>query len=118
MVTVMIYTAFGLILLVAFALLALTQFPHRRATKTPQLLPGAALKARLLAGLLLVGVLIMAIWREGGGFGFLLWGSLLSLSACAVSLILGWWPHLLALLARLMLSLNSRHTTVRLDVKG
>ncbi|NHN89499.1 DUF3325 family protein [Acetobacter conturbans] len=97
-------TFLGLLLFLAFALLALTQFPHRRVTGTAELLPRRVTQVRLLAGLLLVVTLGLAIWNEGGGFGFLLWASLLSLTACAVAFVLGWWAGLLVPLARVMLN--------------
>lgn len=98
------YPALGLLLFLAFALLALTQFPHRRATGMTDLPSRHVLWIRLTAGVLVVIALVLAIRHEGGGFGFLLWIGLLSFAACIVALILSWKPLLLAPLARLMLS--------------
>ncbi|MCP1243878.1 DUF3325 family protein [Acetobacter lambici] len=99
----LLYCAFALVLFLAFALLALTQFTHRRSTGTAELPPERVRQARFVAGLLLCAVLCAAIYTEGGGFGVLLWAGLVSLAACAVTVVLGWRPALLAPLARLML---------------
>ncbi|MDN7354365.1 DUF3325 domain-containing protein [Acetobacter senegalensis] len=90
----------GLMLFVGFALLALTQFVHRRATGTAELPPRRGTQVRLVAILLLVLALVLAVQNEGGGFGFLLWAGLMSFAACGVALILGYWPYLLAPVAR------------------
>lgn len=107
------YPLLGVLLFTAFALLALTQFPHRRATDVEQLPPRRGVQIRVVASLLLCVVLALAVRAEGGGFGFLLWVSLMSMAACAVSFVLGWWPGLLAPLARVMLlshfSFSSTH---------
>lgn len=102
------YPALGILLFLAFALLALTQFPHRRATGTVELPPRQVAQARLTALLLLVLSLAWAIRHDGAGFGSLLWAALISLTACAVALILGWRPGLLAPIARLMPGLRRR----------
>ena len=93
----------GALTFLAFALLALTQFPHRRATGVPELPRNRALRAYLAAAMLLGMTLVLSVENDGGGFGFLLWASLLSLAACAVALVLGWWPWLLSPLARRMM---------------
>ncbi|MBF0863064.1 DUF3325 family protein [Gluconobacter kanchanaburiensis] len=115
MVSILIYMIFYLIIFISFSLLALTQFPHRRATKTSELSQNAIFIARLLAGFLQTSILIMAVWHDGGGFGFLLWACLLSLSAFSVSLILGGRPNLLAPLARQMVLLEYSDVNVHLN---
>ncbi|MBF0886710.1 DUF3325 domain-containing protein [Gluconobacter sphaericus] len=115
MISIIIYLIFDSILFVSFALLALTQFPHRRATKTSELSSGAIFKARLLAGVLQISILIMAVLQDGEGFGFLLWACLLPFSACSVSLFLAWQPNLLAPLSRLMVSLEYCSVNTYLD---
>ncbi|WP_338333508.1 DUF3325 family protein [Acetobacter sp. LMG 32666] len=99
---VLLYSAFAVVLFLAFALLALTQFAHRRATGAADLPPERVGQTRAVAGLLVGAVLCVTTYTEGGGFGFLLWVGLVSLAACAVALVLGWCPALLAPLARMM----------------
>lgn len=96
------YPALGLLLFLAFALLALTQFPHRRAVGLAELPFYNAVWVRLAAGVLVVLALVLAVRHEGGGFGVLLWAGLVSFTACLVALVLSWRPLLLAWLARLM----------------
>lgn len=92
----------GLLLFLAFALLALTQAPHRRATGTTDLPSDRVMQLRLVAILSLAMALLLAVHHEGEGFGFLLWSGLISLAACAVSLVLAWCPRLLGPLSRLL----------------
>ncbi|WP_162870711.1 MULTISPECIES: DUF3325 domain-containing protein [Acetobacter] len=95
--------ALELVLFVAFALLALTQFQHRRATGVPELRTRRR-KAQIRGGavVLLVLTLVIAVGNEGGGFGFLLWVGLVSFAACNVAFVLGWWPGILRPLAKLL----------------
>ncbi|GAN70424.1 DUF3325 domain-containing protein [Acetobacter syzygii] len=94
--------ALGGLLFLAFALLALTQFQHRRATGQQDLPAHRIVVVRKIAGVLLVMALAMAVWQQGGGFGFLLWVGLASLAACMVALALSWQPRTLVPLAMLM----------------
>lgn len=100
----LLYLLLGLLLFFAFALLALTQFPHRRAIGLTDLASRQAIWTRIVAGVLVILALVLAIRNEGGGFGFLLWTGLLSLASCIVALILSWRPTFLAPLARLISS--------------
>ncbi|MBO1327701.1 DUF3325 domain-containing protein [Acetobacter suratthaniensis] len=100
--TCLFYLPLCLWLFIAFALLALTQFNHRRACGMTDLPPSRTRLIRLMAGVMLLFALVISIAHESSGFGFLLWVGLLSLCACAVALLLGWYPRLLAPLARLM----------------
>lgn len=91
----------GLFLLLygGFALLALSQDQHRRAIGA-QALGRWVRKGQRIAGyFLLVLALPLALWRDGPGFGPLLWGILLSVTACAVTFTLSWRPEWLAPLA-------------------
>lgn len=40
------------------------------------------------------------LWRDGAGFGLLLWTLMLSASAIAVALTLAWWPEYLGYVIR------------------
>lgn len=102
MVSFVFYPALSVLLFFTFSLLALTQFPHRRATGTAELSAPRATGIRRVAAVLLVGSLVCAIVHDGGGFGTLLWVGLMAVCACAVTLVLGWRPAWLAPLARRM----------------
>lgn len=107
MLACLFYLPLGLCLFMAFTLLALTQFTHRRATGTAELPTQRARLIRLMAAILLLLALIAAIEHENSGFGVLLWTGLLSLSACTVALLIGWCPQALSPLARLMAKASS-----------
>ncbi|BAU38672.1 hypothetical protein APT_01590 [Acetobacter pasteurianus NBRC 101655] len=100
----LLYPALGLLLFFAFALLALTQFPHRRAIGLTDLAFQQTIWTRVVAGLLVILALVLAVLSEGGGFGILLWAGLLSLASCIVALILSWRPSFLAPLAQFISS--------------
>lgn len=50
---------------------------------------------RLCGALMLCVALAICLWRDGPGFGALLWSVLVSASAIAVALTLTWRPRLL-----------------------
>ncbi|OUI88165.1 hypothetical protein HK11_07725 [Acetobacter sp. DmW_043] len=102
MMSCILYIILVFLLFLACALSALTQLSHRRTTDVKELAPQRTVHIRILSVCILVFTLTAFICREGGGFGFLLWAGLLSVSACCVALVLGWWPRLLVPLARLM----------------
>ncbi|GCD75038.1 hypothetical protein NBRC3299_1330 [Acetobacter pasteurianus NBRC 3299] len=65
--------ALELMIFVAFALLALTQFQHRRAVgMAEELFHRRKAQVRGGAGGLLAFALVIAVRHEGSGFGFLL----------------------------------------------
>ncbi|MFT8558821.1 MAG: DUF3325 family protein [Acetobacter sp.] len=103
-VSFLFYPVMALLLVLAFALMAMTQFPHRRAVGLTDLASRQAIWTRTVAGLLVILALVLAIRNEGGAFGFLLWAGLLSLASCIVVLILSWRPTFFASLARLISS--------------
>lgn len=103
MAALLFRTCLTLLLFLAFLLLALTQFQHRRATGAAELSARRAARVRLAAAVLLILALVITIRQEGGGFGSLLWVGLMSLAACAVTLLLAWWPRLFSPLARLLM---------------
>lgn len=102
MLGTLFYPALSVLLFFTFSLLALTQFPHRRATGAAELPAIRATLIRWVASVLLLLSLVCAVAHDGGGFGTLLWVGLMAVCACAVTLVLGWWPALLAPLARRM----------------
>lgn len=93
-------TALAFVLVSGFALLALSQGSHWRAAGGSAQLPRPAVLALRIFGfsLLLLG-LIVAVLRDGGGFGALLWACLLSLAAFAVTAALSFHPRCLRGLA-------------------
>lgn len=96
----LVSAALIVILLVGFALLALSQARHWRTVAARSPLPRTAtIIVRLLGLALLAVALPIALWRDGTGFGSLLWALLLSLAACAVTLTLSWRPGWLKPLA-------------------
>ncbi|MBO1328841.1 DUF3325 family protein [Acetobacter suratthaniensis] len=99
---VLFYTGLVGVLYGAFALLALTQFQHRRATGGRTLLSRRVVYIRSVATLLLVLALFLAIMHDGSGFGALLWITLASGTACMVALRIAWHPGLLIPLTRIM----------------
>lgn len=53
-------------------------------------------RLRLTGAALLAAMLALCLWRDGPGFGALLWGVLLTAGAIAVAFTLTWRPRLLA----------------------
>jgi hypothetical protein len=86
-----------------FALLALSQDRHWHhlggARRCPRPLPAFL---RGLGGVLLAAALALAVIRDGGGFGSVLWATALSICAFAVVCTLTWRPHWLRPLARFL----------------
>jgi uncharacterized protein YjeT (DUF2065 family) len=52
-------------------------------------------RLRLAGTVLLAAALVLCLWRDGPGFGALLWGVLLTAGAVAVAFTLTWRPQLL-----------------------
>lgn len=87
------------LLLCGFMLLALSQDQHRRANGLPLLKGQTRVGQRVVGYVLLALALPLALWRDGPGFGTLLWAALLSVAAYAVTFTLSWKPKWLARLA-------------------
>lgn len=84
-----------------FLLLALAQArPRQRLGLAAQLAPGRRLSLRLGGALLLALALVLALARDGPGFGSLLWGTAISLAALAVACTLSWPPRLVTRVTR------------------
>ena len=84
-----------------FLLLALAQArPRQRLGLAAQLAPGRRLSLRLGGALLLALALMLALARDGPGFGGLLWGTAISLAALAVACTLSWPPRLVTRVTR------------------
>ena len=84
-----------------FLLLALAQArPRQRLGLAAQLAPGRRLSLRLSGALLLALALVLALARDGPGFGSLLWGTAISLAALAVACTLSWPPRLVTRVTR------------------
>lgn len=66
---------------------------HGKASRQPPPRP-----LRLTGAVLLATALALCLWRDGPGFGCLLWGVLLTAGAVAVAFTLTWRPRLLGLL--------------------
>lgn len=102
MFSFLIYIITGLLNIVSFALLALTQLPYRRAIGLPELSSFQTTRVRLLAVMLLGFALVWQIWTEGGGFGVLLWAGFVTLAALVVTLVLTFLPRALTPVAKLI----------------
>jgi hypothetical protein len=91
--------AAGLLALLGFALLALSQERHFEAVcLSPQ--PAGRQAAARTAGFGLIGLALpLCITSEGAGFGSLLWLVLISAAAMALALTLTWRPRWLRALA-------------------
>ncbi len=57
---------------------------------------------RFIGGLFLALSLSLALWRDGPGFGSLLWAALLSLAAYTLTWLLSRRPEWLKIFARLL----------------
>ena len=78
-----------------FLLLALAQArPRQRLGLAAKLAPRRRFGLRLGGALLLALALVLALMRDGPGFGGLLWGTVISLAALAVACTLSWPPRL------------------------
>lgn len=78
-----------------FLLLALAQArPRQRLGLTVELARGPRSGLRLGGALLLALALVLALARDGPGFGGLLWGTAVSLAALAVACTLSWQARL------------------------
>ena len=84
-----------------FLLLALAQArPRQRLGLAAKLAPGRRFGLRLGGALLLALALVLALMRDGPGFGGLLWGTAISLAALAVACTLSWPPRLVTRVTR------------------
>ena len=91
------------LLFTGWLLLALSQSRHWRALcgATSQK-PATIMVLRFIGGVFLALSLPLALWRDGPGFGSLLWGALLSLAAFIVTWLLSRRPGWLKVFARLL----------------
>jgi hypothetical protein len=88
MTSALLFVVIGLLQVGGFGLLALSQARHWQAVRGSSLPRMAALCMRA-AGLALIAFsLAVALWRDGPGFGSLLWGTLLTIAALVVTLAL------------------------------
>ena len=86
-----------------FALLALSQDRHWHHLGGGRRCPGPlATLLRGIGAVLLAAALVLALVRDGAGFGALLWSTALSVCAFAVVCTLTWRPHWLRPLARFL----------------
>lgn len=100
-----------LVLLLGFALLALSQDRNWRLVGTaPPLSRVAKITLRMAGYAQLVLGLSLALWRDGPGFGSLMWGTLISLAACAITMILSWRAHWMTPLASVIRATASHHS--------
>ena len=85
-----------------FALLALSQDRHwHQVEGARHCPPRIVIPLRTAAFACLLLALVLALQRDGAGFGSLLWGTIISVCAFAVVATLTWRSHWLRPLARL-----------------
>lgn len=90
-------------LYLGFALLALSQERNRRTVRVAAALPRVATILLRVAGYGLIGLALpIALWRDGPGFGALMWATLVSIGALAVVCTLTWKPLWLRPLVRIV----------------
>ncbi|MGC4097111.1 MAG: DUF3325 domain-containing protein [Nitrospira sp.] len=103
MAQVLSLAALIVLLFTGWLLLALSQPRHWRALcGTAPRVRAMILGQRFLGGSLLAISLPLALWRDGSGFGSLLWGTLLSFAAYTVTWLLSRRPGWLRSLAQLL----------------
>lgn len=84
-----------------FACLALAMPEHwEKAGGNADRQPRLGRRLRWSGALMLCMALAICIWRDGAGFGSLLWGVLMSAGGIAVALTLTWRPRLLLCFGR------------------
>lgn len=97
------FLALAAALYLGFALLALSQERNRRAVGIAASLPRAGTVLLRVAGYGLIALALpIALWRDGPGFGSLLWATLVSIGALAVVCTLTWKPLWLRPLVRIV----------------
>ncbi len=93
--------ALSLACYVGFALLALSQDRHWERAGGARDCPARLVVPLRLGGyLLLLASLGLALWRDGPSFGSLVWATMLSVGAIAVTCTLTWRAHWLRPLVR------------------
>ncbi|WP_395709833.1 DUF3325 domain-containing protein [Reyranella sp.] len=86
-----------------FALLALSQDRHWQRAGGPLPCPARLIMPmRTLGYGLLLVALVLALMRDGAGFGSLVWATMLSVGALTVVATLTWLAHWLAPLVRIL----------------
>lgn len=84
--------------IVAHACFALTMPRHwREASQRASSTPPHPRRLRSAGFAALGGCLALCIWRDGAGFGIVLWVMLVSAAAFLVALLLSWRPQVLML---------------------
>lgn len=110
MSNILSFVALVLVLHFGFALLALSQDRNwRLVVAAPPLSRVAKITLRIAGYTLLAFGLSLALWRDGPGFGSLMWGTLISLAACAVTMILSWRAHWMTPLVSVIRATESDH---------
>ncbi|GEC17638.1 DUF3325 domain-containing protein [Nitrobacter winogradskyi] len=109
--SILSFVALVLVLHFGFALLALSQDRNwRLVVAAPSLSRVAKITLRIAGYALLALGLSLALWRDGPGFGSLMWGTLISLAACAVTMILSWRAHWMTPLGSAIRATTSHHS--------
>ncbi len=94
-------------LVIGFALLALSQDRNWRLLNVgPSPSSSAKVILRMVGYGLLALAMPFAVWRDSFGFGALMWRTMSSVAACAITLTLSWRPHWLTSLAYMICSVR------------
>jgi len=108
--------ALTVVLYLGFATLALSQVRNWRlviAASPPS--PVMKIVLRAIGIVLLMLAIPLALWLDGPSFGSLMWGTAISVAACAVTATLSWCPHWLRPLARAIRAANMSQIVWRLN---
>lgn len=99
-----------LVLLLGFALLALSQNRNWQLVAAPPLSRSRKVALRSVGTTLLTLAIPLAVWRDGPDFGLLMWGTFISIAACAVTMILSWRAHWMTPLVSVIRATASHHS--------
>lgn len=107
---VLSFLALIFVLHLGFALLALSQDRNWRLVVAALPLSRSRKIALRIVGYALLALgLSLALWRDGPGFGSLMWGTLISLAACAITMIVSWRAHWMTPLVAVIRATASHH---------
>jgi hypothetical protein len=110
--SILSFGALVLVLHFGFALLALSQDRNwRLVVAVPSLSRSRKIALRSAGAALLTLAIPLAVWRDGPGFGLLMWGTMISLAACTVTMILSWRAHWMKSLASAIRATALHHRT-------
>ena len=113
-----LFTALIVMLILGSALIALSQDRNWRLVITaPPTSYATKIALRATGSMLHVIAIPLSLWRDGLGFGSLMWGTMISVAACTVTALLGWRAHWLKPLALVIAKLQWRQISAEVSRK-